>query len=241
MEDDPLIFQLKKTEKGKSKLFSLISASFYYLKMNGDFPIMVRNFSCTNERFNLETMDSKGRNFSLFGYTGKLAKLLTESLTSRKPDIIVCTARSAGVDVDPLRNYLIITDANPSRIMLNSQGKVEEIELINLYPFPYYEGMPIYEKFSVLKVIMGIRNRYLKNDLISLVTKELSQMSLGLSTYELWESIKKLINEGVEANVLSENSMGIKIVGSRFTSRRVFMENYYRYYIRINKTTLYDF
>ena len=101
--------------------------------------------------------------------------------------------------------------------------------------------MPVYEKFSILRSVIGIRRAMLRNDLIAEVTKETINRSLGMSTYDLWESISKILSEGVEAGLLEETSEGIKMVGFKFTSRRKFMEIYDRYFLKVNKTTLYDF
>jgi hypothetical protein len=241
LELDPLLSEFHKEEKERNKLYSVISGLFSYLESCDITPLQIKTFRCERESFSIETVDNKGQVSVWNGFSGKIRKTSTDPLTSAKRIVNVCLGKNAGLDSDPFKNYLIISERNRSKVIENYSGQQKEVEIVNFYPFPYYEKMPVYEKFSILRSVIGIRRAMLRNDLIAEVTKETINRSLGMSTYDLWESISKILSEGVEAGLLEETSEGIKMVGFKFTSRRKFMEIYDRYFLKVNKTTLYDF
>ena len=241
LETDPILIQLHNDEKEKSKIHTLLSGTFSYLESAENNSVAVKSFKCTRGHFVLETLDSKGTTVAWNGFSRKNRGVPAGLLPSGEMVMNVLLGRNAGIDLDPTKNYMIVSERNRSKIMFNNSGNPKETEIVNFYPFPYYEEMPIFEKFMILRAIVGIKRTMLRNDLIAEATNEIAHRSLGLSPYELWESLGKLVSVGIESGLVEETSRGIKIVGSRFTSRKTFMEIYDRYYLRINKTTLYDF
>lgn len=241
LELDPLLSEFHREEKEKSRLHAVISGLFSYLECWGFTPVHVRVFNCERQSFFLETVDNKGQIIMWNGFSGKIRNISPDSLTQGKRIVNVCLGKNAGLDLDPSKNYLIASERNRSKVIENYSDQQKEVEVVSFYPFPYYEKMPVYEKFCILRSVMGIRRAILRNDLIAEVTKETINRSLGMSSYELWESISNLLSEGVEAGLLEETADGIKMIGLKFTSRKKFMESYDRYFLKVNKTTLYDF
>ena len=45
--------------------------------------------------------------------------------------------KNAGLDSDPFKNYLIISERNRSKVIENYSGQQKEVEIVNFYPFPY--------------------------------------------------------------------------------------------------------
>jgi hypothetical protein len=238
---DPLKKLFYDEELAKSRVYSLVSSTYSYINQYNKGSVGIKSFTNYGEKFNLDIIDVDGRKINFFGYINHRDRKFSGRTQDVTSEITVCFQRDSNLDENVNGTAILYNNKKPNNLYVKNGSSMEEVEIVNFYPFPYYKDMPLFEAFNILKAIMGTSGRFIHNDLQILLNNEISRWSLGLSAYELWESLKKLIQTGLDAGILKEYGNGIGLIYSKMSSRSAFMKNFYRFYERVNKTTLYDF
>lgn len=232
MASDPVLVRFKAIEGKRTKLHNLISYVFSDLYSDQSESMGIKNFSVFEDYFILDVINSSGKEILWKGFINEEGMHQSIAYMPGIPEIYVCFVG--------MRN--IATEFTDSTIVCPDSGEYKDKDgKISLYPFPYYENMPQYEKFLIFKSVLGTKRYYSRDRITDKIYTKCRHMSLGIYGDELYRIIEEDVRTAIDSNIMEEMNGEFSIRSDALTSSRSFLSFYYRYYEKLYKTTLYDF
>ncbi|MGP6207415.1 hypothetical protein ACNF42_05235 [Cuniculiplasma sp. SKW3] len=232
MANDPVLVRFKNIEGKRTKLHNLISYVFSNLYMDQSESTGVKDFSIFEDHFIMDTVNSWGKEILWKGFINENGMYQCLSFRPDIPGIYVCFVGMGNIASQHTDEKILCPDSSD-----NQDGE----DGISLYPFPYYENMPQYEKFLIFKAILGTKRYYSRDRIIDKIYTKCRHMSLGVYGDNLYRMIEEDVRTAIDSNILVELNGEFSVRSDALTSSRSFLAFYYRYYEKLYKTTLYDF
>jgi hypothetical protein len=233
---DALYENYAREQSEKSRTHNLASILYSCLHMEKERRITVKNGYFKDGSFMLETIDVNGAQEYWVGFIGK--NNIGFYPGAVKPTFI-CHPRDASL-AEMLPHTEIITPVKGKGIRKIISKSVYDNMLI-LSPFPYYEEMHVYGKYLIMKAIMGTSTTHGREEFISGIYDQARLFSFGMSQEEIYRSINRAVEDGLESGYIENRSGDLKLRGKGLLSQKSFNEFYYPHYQRKYRTTLYDF
>lgn len=232
MANDPVLIRFKALEAKRTRMHKLLSYVFSTLYTDQSESIAVKNFISSEDYFILDTVNSSGREIMWKGFTDENGMYQCLSYEPNVPGVYVCFIG--------MRN--LVGEHTDSRILCpDTPGNEDMNSDVSLYPFPYYEEMPQYEKFLIFRSVLGTRKYYSRDRIIDQVYTRCRHMSLGVYGDDLYRKIDEDVKTAIDSQIMDEINGEFSLRSEALSSSRSFLSVYYRYYEKLYKTTLYDF
>ena len=232
MANDPVLIRFRASEGNRTKLHNLISYVFSNLYTDQSESTGIKDFSNHEDHFILDTVTSSGKEMLWKGFIDENG--MYQSLSYR-PEILAIYVCFVG-----MRN--LATQRTDATIVCPDSGEnSDRKDSISLYPFPYYENMPQYEKFLIFKAVLGTKRYYSKDRITEKIYTKCRHMSLGVYGDDLYRMIQDDVRTAIDSNIMIEFNGEFSVRSDALTSSRSFLSFYYKYYEKLYKTTLYDF
>ena len=241
MADDPLIRGLRKEERNRKTIYFLISTLISYFNSQDKTTFRITDSDIGDDKFKISTVNESGSQLEWIGKLPNKNSVISQLPASKNEAGRTNLDFSNKVSEDQLETEIIIPSKKELSIYVRDQNGTNEIKIVQQFPFPYYREMPIYEKFLCLQALVGKAGMRGEGELVLNIFRKIEYFLLGPLDQEMMDDIRRLVRVGLESSIIKSTNGSVYIDSKILTSRTRFMKIYERYYLKINKTTLYDF
>lgn len=241
MADDPIIYALRKEQREKESLYWQIAGIYSYFLNQEARTYTVKRVSISDKKMSIVTVDNNGVEQSWSGGGKRGVVIYSQKSNNEARKTYTGLSDLMENNDQQLEKEIVISRRKPSTIYIREHNTTKAFEILHPYPFPYYIKMPLYNKFLCFKALtdtIGPRN---ESEFISQIHFGVENLSLKEEYDDLREDINSNVRAGIEAGIITENHGLVRLSHSALNSKASFSRIYERYYLRINKTTLYDF
>lgn len=241
MADDPIIYALRREQREKESMYWQIAGIFSYFLNQEACTYTVKRVSISEKNMVIVTIDNNGIEQSWTGGGKKGVVIYSQSSNGEIRKTYAGLSDSMENNNQQLEKEIVISRRKPGTIYVREHNGTKAFEILHPYPFPYYIKMPLYNKFLCFKALMDTIGPRNESEFISRIHFGVENLSLKEAGDDLREDIKSNVRAGIESGIISENHGLLRLSHSALNSKASFSRIYERYYLRINKTTLYDF
>lgn len=241
MADDPIIYSLRKEQREKESIYWQISGIFSYFINQDSHTYAVKSFSISGKNVVIVTVDNSGNEQSWTGGGKSGSIICSQRSKDSSSKTYAGLSESQDEQNQQLETELMVSRRKPSTIYIKDQNVTRALEVLHTYPFPYYKKMPLYNKFLCFKALTGTIGPRNESEFVGRIHFGVINLSIKEDGEDLREDIRSNVRAGIEAGIITENHGLLRLSRSALNSKASFSRIYERYYLRINKTTLYDF
>ncbi len=241
MADDPIVISFRKEQRVKESTYWQISGIFSYYMNQEKKTYAVKEVRLSGTTISITTIDNSGDEVSWTGGGKQGASIFSQSSMGLTRRNYAGLTEGPPENEDRSENEIIISKRKPGTIYVRSQNTTRATEVLHPFPFPYYVKMPLYNKFLCFRALTGTMSALNESEFVGRIHFGVENLSLKEDGDDLREDIRTNIRAGIEAGIITENNGVVKISNGSLNSKTSFSKIYERYYLKINKTTLYDF
>ncbi len=236
MVHDTLYEKYIRAQNSMSRTHFLASMLYSYLNTERERKITVKDAQFREDSFTVRTVDINGISETWIGFTDRESLRIAPGMHN---PILICYSKNAHL-AERIPHSEILAVAHGTELRkLNAKSRLEN--MLVMHPNPYYEGMPAYGKYLMMKSVAGTGEFYGREEFINSLYDHARKFSFGMNPEDVYGSINRAVEEAISAGIIETRGTSLRLRGKNLGTQKSFNNFYYRYYEKIYKTTLYDF
>ena len=236
MVNDKMYEKYIRAQNTMSRTHFLASMLYSYFNIERERKITVKDAEFREDSFTVRTVDINGISETWVGFADR--ENLKIAPGTHNPTIICYFRNVHTAELIPHSEVLSVVNGAELR-KLNDKSLLEN--MLVMYPFPYYEGMPMYGKYLMMKSVSGTGESYDREEFINSFYDHARKFSFGMNPEDVYGSINRTVDEAISAGIIETKGNKLRLRGKNLGTQKSFNNFYYRHYEKIYKTTLYDF
>ncbi|MCL4357128.1 MAG: hypothetical protein M1460_04610 [Candidatus Thermoplasmatota archaeon] len=236
MVNDKLYEKYIRVQNSMSRTHFLASMLYSYFNMERERKITVKDAEFRVDSFTVRTVDINGISETWIGFTDK--ESLRIGPGTHNPTVVCYSKNVHMAERIPHSEIMSVVNGTELR-KLNAESRLEN--MLVMHPLPYYEGMPMYGKYLMMKSVSGTVELYDREEFINSFYDYARKFSFGMNPEDVYSSVNRTVDEAISAGIIETKGNKLRLRGKNLVTQKSFNNYYYGHYEKIYKTTLYDF
>ena len=236
MVNDKLYEKYIRVQNSMSRTHFLASMLYSYFNTERERKITVKDAEFRADSFTVRTVDINGISETWIGFTDR--ESLRIGPGTHNPTMVCYSKNVHMAERIPHSEIMSVVNGTELR-KLNAKSRLEN--MLVMHPLPYYEGMPMYGKYLMMKSVSGTVELYDREEFINSFYDHARKFSFGMNPEDVYSSVNRTVDEAISAGIIETKGNKLRLRGKNLGTQKSFNNFYYRHYEKIYKTTLYDF